>query len=53
MAWNKYCSMGEEEIQAMINHEASWRVPNRLTARYLGESVSDLALNNVVLTEYA
>lgn len=44
--------MSEEEIEAMIKHEASWRVPNLLTKRYLGEEVGSIDTNKVILTMY-
>lgn len=31
--------MSEEEVQAVVSFEASWRVPNLLSARYLGKPV--------------
>ena len=44
--------MSEAEIQAMINHEGSWRVPNLLTKRYLGETVGSMNTDKVMLTMY-
>jgi hypothetical protein len=44
--------MSDKEIDAMINHEASWRVPNRLTRRYLGEEVGSMDTDKVILTMY-
>ena len=44
--------MSDEEVEAMINHEASWRVPNRLTKRYLGEEVGSMDTDKVMLTMY-
>ena len=44
--------MSEEEIQSMINHEASWRVPNLLTKRYLGETVNAIDTSKIILTKY-
>ena len=44
--------MSEDEIQAMINHEGSWRVPNLLTKRYLGETVGAMNTDKVMLTMY-
>jgi hypothetical protein len=44
--------MSEEEVEEMIKFEASWRVPNRLTKRYLGETVNTINTNKVMLTEY-
>ncbi|MCU0375589.1 MAG: hypothetical protein MUF24_09785 [Chitinophagaceae bacterium] len=45
--------MTDEEITAMINHEASWRVPNLLTKRYFGETVGSIDTNKIILTEYS
>lgn len=44
--------MSDEEVDAMIMFEASFRVPNRLTKRYLGETVGSMDTNKVVLTMY-
>jgi hypothetical protein len=44
--------MSDEEVDAMIKFEASWRVPNRLTKRYLGEPVSLMDTDKVMLTMY-
>lgn len=44
--------MSDDEVDAMIKFEASWRVPNRLTKRYLGESVGSIDTNKVMLTMY-
>jgi len=44
--------MSEEEVDAMIKFEASWRVPNRLTKRYLGETVGQIDSEKVLLTIY-
>ncbi len=44
--------MTDEEITAMINHEASWRVPDLLTKRYFGETVSSIDTNKIILTMY-
>lgn len=44
--------MSEEEIKAMIQFEASYRVPNRLTARYLGEPVLKIDPTKVKLIRY-
>jgi hypothetical protein len=44
--------MSDEEIEAMIKFEASWRVPNRLTKRYLGETVAQIDSEKVLLTIY-
>lgn len=44
--------MSEEEIDATIHFEASWRVPNRLTRRYFGETIDSIDTNNVILTMY-
>ena len=44
--------MSDEEVDAMIKFEASWRVPNRLTKRYLGETVGQIDSEKVLLTIY-
>jgi hypothetical protein len=44
--------MYDEEIEAMISFEASWRVPNLLSKRYLGKTVSTIDTDMVVLTMY-
>jgi len=44
--------MSEEEVLAMIQFEASYRVPNRLTARYLGEPVLTIDPEKVKLIRY-
>ena len=44
--------MSNEEVDAMIKFEASWRVPNRLTRRYLGETVSSMDTDKIMLTMY-
>ncbi len=44
--------MSDEEIDAMIKFEASWRVPNRLTKRYLGETVAQIDSEKILLTMY-
>lgn len=44
--------MSEDEVDAMVKFEASWRVPNRLTKRYLGETVNSIDTNKVMLTMY-
>lgn len=45
--------MTEEEIQAMIAFEASYRVPDRLARRYLGEDILFMDTDTVKLTMYA
>jgi hypothetical protein len=45
--------MSEEEVQAAVAFEASWRVPNLLSARYLGEPVRSIDTEQVMLTRYA
>jgi hypothetical protein len=45
--------MSEEEVQATVSFEASWRVPNLLSARYLGEPVGAIDTKQVMLTRYA
>ncbi len=44
--------MSDEEVDALIKFEASWRVPNRLTRRYLGETVGSMDTDKVILTMY-
>jgi hypothetical protein len=44
--------MSDEEIKAAIKFEASWRVPNLLTKRYLGEPVGSIDTHKVLLTMY-
>jgi hypothetical protein len=44
--------LSEEEIQAMIKFEASHRVANLLTARYLGKLLLELDSRKVHLTRY-
>jgi hypothetical protein len=44
--------MSDEEIEAMITFEASWRIPNQLTKRYLGETVGSMDTDKVILTMY-
>lgn len=44
--------MTDEEVDATIKFEASWRVPNRLTKRYLGETVSTIDTDKVLVMMY-
>ena len=44
--------MSDKEIDARIKFEASWRVPNLLTKRYLGETVGSIDTDKVMLTMY-
>ena len=44
--------MTDEEVEAMIKHEASWRVPNLLTKRYFGETVGSMDTDKIILTMY-
>ena len=44
--------LSEEEVAATVSFEASWRVPNRLTARYLGVPVGAIDTEQVRLTRY-
>jgi hypothetical protein len=44
--------MSDHEVEARINFEASWRVPNLLTKRYLGETVDSIDTDKVMLTMY-
>ncbi|MFZ7166101.1 MAG: hypothetical protein ACO1G5_01005 [Bacteroidota bacterium] len=44
--------MSEEEIDAMIKHEGSWRVPNLLTKRYFGETVGSMDTDKISLMIY-
>jgi hypothetical protein len=48
----KETGMSEEEVDGTINFEASWRVPNRLTKRYLGETVDMVDTDKILLTMY-
>lgn len=45
--------MSEEEVRAAVAFEASWRVPNLLSARYLGEPVRSIDIDQITLTRYA
>lgn len=45
--------MSEEEVRAAVAFEASWRVPNLLSARYLGEPVRSIDIEQLTLTRYA
>ena len=45
--------MSEEEVAAAIQFEASWRVPNLLTKRYLGETVGAIDTGEVPVMEYS
>jgi hypothetical protein len=44
--------MSQNEIDHMVAFEASWRIPGRLTRRYLGETVSTIYPGNVMLMRY-
>jgi hypothetical protein len=44
--------MSEEEIKAMMQFEASYRVPNLLSARYLGKPVLQVDPRKVHVTRY-
>lgn len=44
--------MSEEEIQSMLQFEASYRVPNVLTERYLGKPVLQIDPGKVRITRY-
>lgn len=44
--------MSDEEVTAMINHEASWRVPNLLTKRYFGETIGSIDTDKIMLMKY-
>jgi hypothetical protein len=44
--------MSDEEIDAMIKHEGSWRVPNLLTKRYFGETVGSIDTDKIMITMY-
>jgi hypothetical protein len=44
--------MSEEEVAATVSFEASWRVPNLLSARYLGVPVGAIDTEQVMLTRY-
>ncbi|TDX02091.1 hypothetical protein [Dinghuibacter silviterrae] len=45
--------MSKEEIQSRVQFEASFRVPNRLTRRFLGETVLKVDGEKVKLTMYS
>ncbi len=44
--------MSEEELDAMIKFEACWRVPDRISKRYFGESVAQIDSTKILLTVY-
>lgn len=44
--------MTDEEILILVEHEASCRVPNILTKRYLGEAASSIDTKKIILTRY-
>ena len=44
--------MSDEEVEQLIKFEASWRVPNLLTKRYLGEYVGAIDTEKVMVTLY-
>jgi hypothetical protein len=44
--------MSDKEVDARIKFEASWRVPNLLTKRYLGETVGSIDSDKVMLMMY-
>jgi len=44
--------MTDEEVDAMIKHEGSWRVPNLLTKRYFGQTVGSMDTDKIMLTMY-
>lgn len=44
--------MSEDEVAATASFEASWRVPNLLSARYLGEPVGSIDTEQILLTRY-
>jgi len=44
--------MSEDEVQATVRFEASWRVPDLLSARYLGEPVGSIDTEQIMLTRY-
>jgi hypothetical protein len=44
--------MTDEEIGLRIKFEASWRVPNLITKRYLGETVASIDTDEIILTKY-
>ena len=44
--------MSDKEVEARIKFEASWRVPNLLTKRYLGEAVGSMDTDKVMITIY-
>ena|ERR1700733_11920127 len=45
--------LSAEEIAALINFEACWRVPNLISKRYLGEKLDSLDPEKIILTEYS
>lgn len=44
--------MTNEEIDFQIKFEASWRVPNLITRRFLGEPVGEIDTDKITLIEY-
>ncbi len=48
----KEMEMTDEDIEASRIFQASWRVPNLLSKRYLDECVSDIDTDKVKLTKY-
>lgn len=44
--------LSKKQIEQMIQHEASWRVPNRLSKRYFGEEIGRMDPDKVLLTKY-
>jgi len=44
--------LSDEEVDAYIKFEASWRVPDLITKRYLGEPVGSISPDKVMLTQY-
>ncbi len=52
LAEMKSDGMSQKEIDNMVAFEASWRIPDRLTRRYLGEEVSTIYPSRVMLMRY-
>ena len=44
--------MDEDEVQEMIDFEASWRVSSEISKRYLGEDVESLSRDAIRFTRY-
>jgi hypothetical protein len=44
--------MDEEEVQNMVNFEASWRTPAAISKRYFGDPIDKLKTDAIRLTRY-